>query len=114
MGSPRRGEVWLAQLSPIVGHEQGGARPVLVVSTDAYNAGPAGLVVVVPITSRHKHSIPMHLPVEPPEGGLKRPSVLLCDAVRSVSTGRLQAAWGRVSEATLAAVTDRLAALLDL
>jgi len=114
MGSPRRGEVWLAQLSPIVGHEQGGARPVLVVSTDAYNAGPAGLVVVVPITSGQKHSIPMHLPVGPPEGGLRRPSVVLCDAVRSISTERLQCMWGRVSDSTLAAVTDRLTALLDL
>jgi mRNA interferase MazF len=48
---PDRGEVWLAELDP---GEQGGTRPVLVVSTKAFNAWPVGLVIVVPITTRDR------------------------------------------------------------
>jgi mRNA-degrading endonuclease toxin of MazEF toxin-antitoxin module len=47
---PNRGEVWLADLNPTRGHEQEGARPVLIISTDPFNQGPAGLVFVLPLT----------------------------------------------------------------
>jgi mRNA interferase MazF len=114
MSSPRRGEVWLARLSPVVGHEQGGTRPVVVLSTDAYNAGPSGLVVVVPLTSRLRGAIPLHVSVDPPEGGLRRPSVALCDAVRSVSQGRLEGRWGEVAPATMERIADCVAALIGL
>src|SRR5690348_656161 len=66
---PSRGQVWMADLDPTKGHEQAGKRPVLVVSADVMNLGPAGLVVVLPITSKGK-GIPTHVPVDPPEGGL--------------------------------------------
>jgi mRNA interferase MazF len=51
MASPRRGEIWLAGLRPTRGREQSGRRPVLVLSVDFFNAGPADLVVVLPLTS---------------------------------------------------------------
>jgi mRNA interferase MazF len=98
----------------VVGHEQGGTRPVLVVSGDAYNAGPSELVVVVPITGRLKCRVPMHVEVDPPEGGLRLKSAILCDAVRSISRQRLESPWGTVSEIVLGEVAERLAALLDL
>jgi mRNA-degrading endonuclease toxin of MazEF toxin-antitoxin module len=79
--SAQRGEVWLANLDPSFGHEQGGRRPVVVVSVDSFNAGLSGLVVVLPITSRRR-SLPLHIVVNPPEGGLRGPSAILCDAVR--------------------------------
>ena len=111
---PGRGEIWSADLSPTRGHEQAGTRPVLVVSTDTYNRGPAGLVIVVPITRTDRH-VPVHVPVEPPEGGVATRSILLCDAVRSISMSRLVgAAWGRVETATLRAVEDRLRLLMEL
>ncbi|MBI1913682.1 MAG: type II toxin-antitoxin system PemK/MazF family toxin [Planctomycetes bacterium] len=69
--SPQRGEVWLADLDPTFGHEQGGRRPVLVVSVDSFNAGLSGLVVVLPITSRIR-PVPLHIPVDPPEGSASR------------------------------------------
>jgi mRNA interferase MazF len=74
MVDPARGEIWTADLNPTRGHEQAGLRPVLVVSMDAFNRGPSGLVIVLPITSRHR-GIPSHVPVQPPEGGLRMPSV---------------------------------------
>lgn len=108
-----RGEVWLADLDPSRGHEQAGKRPVLVVSDDLFNRGPAGMVIVLPVTSRVR-PIPVHVAVQPPEGGLRVESAILCDAVRSISKERLLKPWGLVTAATLAAVEDRLRLLLRL
>jgi mRNA interferase MazF len=113
MIAPSRGEVWLADLGATRGHEQAGARPVLVLSVDTFNQGPADLVVVLPLTSRYR-GVPMHVPLRPPEGGTKTPSVILCDAIRSISKDRLARRWGVVSMQTMSAVEDRLRILLGL
>lgn len=110
---PCRGEIWQVALDPTRGHEQAGQRPALVVSVDTFNHGPAGLIVIAPITSRNR-GIPLHVRVAPPEGGLKQPSVVLCDHVRSVATERLIRRLGTVSGGTLAEVEDRLRILLGL
>jgi mRNA interferase MazF len=113
VSSPQRGEVWLADLDPTFGHEQGGSRPVLIVSVDSFNSGLSGLVVVLPITSRIR-PLPLHVPINPPEGGLRRPSVILCDAIRSIDRRRLIDLWGNLNVATLTTVEDRLRRLLRL
>jgi mRNA-degrading endonuclease toxin of MazEF toxin-antitoxin module len=74
--SPVRGEVWEVNLNPTVGHEQAGRRPALIVSDNALNSGPRGLVVVVPITGTAR-GLPTHVPVVPPHGGLTKPSVIM-------------------------------------
>ena len=113
MPDGRRGEVWLAELDPTRGHEQAGTRPVLVVSDDAYNRSRTHLVVIVPITSRWR-GMPLHVLVDPPEGGLTVTSTILCEGVRSVAAERLLVRWGRVEAATMAAVDGRLRRLLAL
>lgn len=113
MAEPRRGEIWLVDLNPVRGHEQAGRRPALVVSVDPFNSGPAGLVVVLPLTTKAKE-IPFHVEIHPPEGGLANPSYIKCEDVRSVSKERLAECRGAVSAETLAAVEDRLRILLDL
>lgn len=110
---PSRGEIWLVDLNPTRGHEQAGVRPALVVSVDAFNHGPAGLAVVLPVTSRAK-GIALHVPVDPPEAGLTMRSVIKTEAVRSVAVERLTRRLGQVSHATMAQVEDRLRILLDL
>ena len=111
--SPSRGEIWLADLDPTRGHEQAGRRPVLVVSEDLYNRGPAGLVVVLPITSTVR-SVALHVRLRPPEGGVRVESSILCDAIRSVSLERLLRRWRPVSVRTMQAVEERLRTLLGL
>lgn len=113
MTDPLRGEIWLADLDPTRGHEQGGKRPVLVISADIYNSGPAGLVVVLPLTKTHR-GIPLHLQIAPPEGGIKSASSILCDAVRSISKDRLVKRWGAVSKTVLLGIEDRIKILLGL
>jgi mRNA interferase MazF len=84
-----------------------------VVSVDAFNHGPADLVVIVPMTTTWRR-IPLHVPVEPPEGGVRAASYVKCDDVRSVTQERLIERWGTVSGGTIAAVEDRLRILLGL
>ncbi len=65
-------------------------------SDDALNAGPASVVIVVPITSRHR-GLPVHIEIEPGESGLDAVSYARCEDVRSLSDVRLVARAGRVS-----------------
>jgi mRNA interferase MazF len=108
-----RGEIWLADLTPTRGHEQAGRRPVAILSEDSFNNGPSGLVVVLPITSTIR-SIPSHVVVEPPEGGLRVRSAVICEAIRSISIDRLVERWGRLSGRSLARMEDVLRILLRL
>jgi mRNA interferase MazF len=117
MPDPSRGEVWLVDLGTGLGHEQAGQRPVLIVSDDMFNQGLAGLIMAAPLTSKvgKSKNTPAHIRVDPPEAGLKTPSVILCDQLRTISKDRLgKAAWGAVSAATLADVENALRALLAL
>jgi mRNA interferase MazF len=100
-------------LRPTRGHEQAGRRPALVISADRFNHGPAGLVVVLPLTSRAK-GIPLHVEIEPPEGGVRRRSFAKPEDIRSISTERLGRRRGSVSPGTIVAVEARLRALLEL
>jgi len=113
MPEPSRGEVWLVDLSPTKGHEQSGRRPGLVVSVDLFNHGPAGLVVLLPISTVAK-GVPLHVQVNPPEGGLKQRSFVKCEDVRSVAKEWLLRRVGAVSPHTMDGVEDRLRILLNL
>jgi mRNA interferase MazF len=108
-----RGEVWLANLNPVKGHEQAGKGPCLVISVDLFNQGASGLVVVLPITSKEK-GIPFHVELNPPEGGLRVRSFIKCEDVRSISIERFEERWGVVSPEILIAVEDRLRILMGL
>ncbi len=110
---PRRGELWLADFDPAIGREQGGLRPALVLTADAFNAGPRGLVALMPLTG-HDRGWPIHVPVGPPEGGLRRPSVIMCEQLRLLSQQRLNRRLGVIEPATLRAVEAILRRLLGL
>jgi len=113
MPEPSRGEVWMVDLNPIRGHEPAGIRPGLVISVDPFNHGPAGLVVLLPLT-RVAKGIPFHVEINAPEGGVKAKSFIKCEDVRSVAKERLSRRWGKISSNTLEAVEDRLRILLGL
>jgi mRNA interferase MazF len=108
---PDRGEVWLAALDPMGPGEQGGTRPVLVVSTNAFNAWPVALVIVVPITTRDRR-FTHHILVA--GGGLDRRSFAMPEYVRSVAQRRLQRRLGAADQSTLATVDDWLRRLIGL
>ena len=113
MSQPLRGEVWLTMLDPIVGREQAGTRPALIVSDDLFNQSHAELVVVLPITSKSKN-VRSHVPVSPPEGGLQVASYIKCEDVRSISIQRFGRRLGKVSAKTMNEVEHRLRIILSL
>ena len=87
---------------------------MLIISTNTFNHGPADLVFVLPLT-RTDRRIPIHVPIDPPEGGVSARSYIVCDALRSIAKDRLgPRAWGSVSAATLRRVADNLRILIEL
>lgn len=111
--SARRGEVWMIDFDPVEGHEQGGRRPALVLSVDAFNASRAELVTVLPITSRAR-ALRTRVEVVPPEGKLSVVSYVIGEQARTVSTHRLAKRVGAVSGETMTRVSDIVRALLGL
>jgi mRNA interferase MazF len=110
---PSRGDVVMVNLDPTIGHEQGGQRPALVVSADAMNRSPAGLVTVAPITGTDR-GIPTHINVPASEGGLTKPSVIMVDQIRTISRRRVARRLGAVSSSTMGQVEACLRLILDL
>lgn len=106
-----RGEVWLVDLNPVIGHEQSGRRPALVISDDMFNHSLAELVIVVPITSRYK-GIPTHIELE--TSFLKTKSYIKTEDIRSVSTKRLAKKLGSVEASLMNLVEERVRYLLGL
>ena len=111
--NPARGEIWEVDLNPIVGREQAGRRPVLIVSDNALNSSPRGLVVVIPITGTSR-GLPTHVPVVPPEGGLTKPSVMMTEQIRAISKDRLNRRYGVVTQSTMNQVDQVLRIVLGL
>lgn len=108
-----RGEVWDVDLDPVVGHEQGGRRPALIVSSGRLHTIPSDLVTILPITTRDR-GIRVHVRIAPPEGGLTARSVVITEQVRTVSRLRLLRRRGVASEETMSAIERRLRYFLDL
>lgn len=113
MMEPRQADVWMADLDPTRGHEQAGKRPVLVISEDVFNGSPAGLVVILPITSKSK-GIRSHVPVAPGETGLRTQSFVICEQPRTIARERLGKRIGRINDGLLGNVQGWLRVLLGL
>jgi mRNA interferase MazF len=96
-------DVWLVDLDPAVGHEQGGSRPCVVISDPRFNQLPINMEIVVPLTSRDRGL--SHQPrVEPGASGLTRRSYARPEDVRAVSTVRFLRQLGRVAPDELEAI----------
>jgi mRNA interferase MazF len=110
-----RGEVYQADLNPIAGSEQGGKRPVLIVSRNALNVN-ASIVIVVPLTGREnkRRLYPTHVELAAGEGGLAKDSVALCEQVRAISKNRLTKKIGQVSTQKMSMVDAALKISMDL
>ncbi|HEY7117248.1 MAG TPA: type II toxin-antitoxin system PemK/MazF family toxin [Tepidisphaeraceae bacterium] len=111
--APRRGEVWRVDFEPVRGHEQGRTRPALVISNSILNQSPAGMVTVVPITTRER-KLRSYLRLNPRDGGLPQTSFVICDQIRTIAKERLGRRYGVLPRAAQAEVEERLKFLLDL
>jgi mRNA interferase MazF len=111
----RRGDVYDARLNPTEGSEQGGLRPVIVVSRNAINQN-SSVVVVVPVTSttNSKRQYPHNVLIEGGEGGLTVASVALGGQIRALSKTRLLRQRGALSSQTMQAIDRALRITLNL
>ncbi len=109
----KRGEVYMVDPDPVVGHEQGGRRPFLVISIDPMNRSAARLALAVPLTTTDREN-KLHVRVDPPEGGLAKVSFAMPEMIRSISTGRLLRRLGRASPDTVETVARRVGILAGL
>lgn len=102
-----RGEIYIADLDPVVGSEQGGERPVLIIQNNLGNKH-SPTVIVLAITSRFhkKRNLPTHVPIE--SGDLSKNSIALAEQVRTIDKSRLIHYVGRASRETMDFVDDAL------
>lgn len=109
---PARGDIWWAELDPVVGHERAGRRPIVIVSSNDFLESGAGRAAIVPITTKFR-DLPSWVPVNPQVRGAK-PSWALPDQIRTVDVARLTRPAGRADAATISAIDYVLRLVLDL
>ena len=114
MSNPKRGDIFYADLSPVVGSEQGGMRPVLIVQNDTGNRH-SPTVIAAAITSRlDKARLPTHISLSAQSVGLNRDSAILLEQIRTLDKSRLREKMGRLDESTMSAVDTALAVSFGL
>ncbi len=97
----KRGDMFYADLSPTVGSEQGGIRPVMIVQNDVGNKY-SPTVIAVAITSKlNKNKIPTHIEIDKENVGLKTDSVILAEQVRTIDKSRLREKIGHIEDEKL-------------
>jgi len=110
----RRGDVFLVDLNPVVGTEQAGIRPALVIQIDRANA-TSPHTIIVPFTTRIKETIlPSHVKIPAGIGGLTQDSILLCEQIRVIDKRRLVRRIGDIGEENLSKVAVALKVILGL
>ena len=104
----KRGDIYYADLSPVVGSEQGGLRPVLIVQNDIGNKY-SPTVIAAAITSRQsKAKLPTHIPIEAQGCGLSKDSVVLLEQIRTIDKQRLREKMGSVSDNAMSRVDNAI------
>ena len=92
----KRGEVFYADLSPVVGSEQGGVRPVLIVQNDVGNRHSPTVIAAAITSKQDKTNLPTHIGIKAGTGGLTRDSVVLLEQVRTLDKRRLRERAGQI------------------
>lgn len=110
----RRGEIYYADLSPVVGSEQGGVRPVLIVQNDVGNKF-SPTVIAAAITSQvDKNNLPTHIQVDAESCGLAKDSVVLLEQVRTIDKQRLREKMGSLDNGDMGKVNHALSVSFGL
>ena len=110
----RRGDIYYADLSPVVGSEQGGLRPVLIIQNDVGNKY-SPTVIAAAITSRmSKTKLPTHIDVYAERAGLSRDSIVLLEQLRTLDKRRLREKLGHLDEQMMTQIDTAIAVSLGL
>ena len=93
----KRGDIFYADLSPVVGSEQGGIRPVLIVQNDVGNKFSPTVIAAAITSQREKANLPTHIELAAADCGLSRNSVVLLEQIRTIDKQRLRERMGRIA-----------------
>ncbi|MBQ8555656.1 MAG: type II toxin-antitoxin system PemK/MazF family toxin [Clostridia bacterium] len=104
----KRGDIYRADLDPVIGSEQGGIRPVLIIQNDKGNLHSPTVIVAAITTKRKKIELPVHVPITAQESGLARDSVVLTEQVRTLEKSRLTRYLGTLDARAMARIDEAL------
>ena len=104
----RRGEIYYADLSPVVGSEQGGVRPVLIVQNDVGNKHSPTVIAAAITSQREKAKLPTHIELRAASCGLPRDSVVLLEQIRTIDKRRLKERMGELDAPAMSQVNNAL------
>ena len=104
----RRGDIYYADLSPVVGSEQGGVRPVLIVQNDVGNRFSPTVIAAAITSQRAKANLPTHIMLNSESTGLAKDSVVLLEQVRTIDKHRLKERMGRIDHNAMEQVDQAL------
>lgn len=109
-----RGDIYIADLDPVMGSEQGGIRPVLIVQNDRGNRFSPTVICAAMTSKLGKHDLPTHVWIAAKESGLERDSLVLCEQIRTLEKRRLRTKAGHVAGLSMLRVNRALMAALGI
>lgn len=104
----KRGEIYYADLSPVVGSEQGGVRPVLIVQNDVGNRYSPTVIAAAITSQKEKSKLPTHIEINSQVCGLSRDSVVLLEQIRTIDKKRLKEKMGRLDDGSMGQINHAL------
>ena len=110
----KRGDIYYADLSPVIGSEQGGMRPVLIVQNDTGNRHSPTVIAAAITSQTGKARLPTHIELSGQSVGLNRDSVILLEQIRTIDKSRLRERMGKLDEGTMSEVNNALAVSFGL
>ena len=110
----RRGEIYYADLSPVVGSEQGGIRPVLIIQNDVGNKHSPTVIAAAITSQLNKAKLPTHIELGACSYGLSKHSVVLLEQIRTIDKRRLKERMGRLDETLMQQVGNAIAVSFGL
>lgn len=114
MSIVKRGDIYYADLSPVVGSEQGGMRPVLIVQNDTGNRHSPTVIAAAITSQTGKAKLPTHIELTGQSVGLTRDSVILLEQIRTIDKSRLKEKMGRLDGETMSKVDNAIAVSFGL
>ena len=113
-GAVRRGDIYYADLSPVVGSEQGGIRPVLIVQNNVGNRYSPTVIAAAITSQTGKARLPTHINIAGGSVGLSKDSVILLEQIRTIDKKRLREHMGRLDEGHMSLVDEAIAVSFGL
>ncbi len=110
----KRGDIFYADLSPVVGSEQGGIRPVLIVQNDVGNKYSPTVIAAAITSQQFKTKMPTHISVNASVCGLSKDSVVLLEQIRTLDKKRLREKMGNLPETDMDRIDDALSVSIGL